>query len=215
PASTSTPTNTPINTPINSPTSPALTFTPTTPANTSTVVAATSTSTSVAATNTSTPGAPTATPTVCIMKFKDVHPEDWFYGYVEWMYCHGVVSGYNTIPPCDASGPNAGIPCFKPGNNTTRGQEAKIVVRAFGFPINTTGGPHFSDVPPTNVFYPYVETAKNMGLVTGYGDGTYRPNNPVTRGQIAKIVVNAAVIYDPAHWQLLDPTPNYTFTDVP
>src|SRR5205814_730829 len=113
-----TPTNT--NTPTPFPTSTA---TPTI-ANTSTV------------TNTpTTPSTATSTPTACIMKFKDVHPEDWFYGYVEWMYCHGVVSGYNTTPPCDAGQ----IPCFKPGNNTTRGQMAKIIVLAFGFTINTSG----------------------------------------------------------------------------
>ncbi len=143
------------------------------------------------------------------MKFEDVHPEDWYFGYVEYLYCHGVISGYNTIPPCV-------IPtriCFKPQNNTTRGQMAKIVVRAFNFPINTTGGPHFSDVAVGSTFYNYIETGKNMDLFTGYADGTYRPNNDVTRGQLSKIVVNAAIIADPAHWTLLNPA-NSTFEDV-
>ena len=143
------------------------------------------------------------------MNFSDVHPKDWFYGYVEWMYCHGVVNGYNTNPPCAA-----GIPCFKPENPTTRGQMAKIVVRAFGFTINVTGGPHFSDVAPGSTFYDYIETAYNLGLVQGYGDGTYGPADNVTRGQIAKIVVNAAILADPTNWTLLNPATN-TFEDVP
>jgi hypothetical protein len=31
-----------------------------------------------------------------------------------------------------------------------------------------------------------------VGIISGYSDGTFRPNNPVTRGQLAKIVSNAA-----------------------
>ncbi|MGA7733758.1 MAG: S-layer homology domain-containing protein [Chloroflexia bacterium] len=163
----------------------------------------TPTATPVLATSTPTPG-------ICVMKFTDVNPEDWFYGYVEWLYCRGVVSGYNTTPPCEAGQ----IPCFKPENPTTRGQMAKIVVRAFNFPIDTTGGPHFSDVPVGSTFYNYVETGYNMGLFSGYADGTYRPNAWVTRGQLAKIVVNAAIIADPANWTLENP-PTNTFQDVP
>jgi hypothetical protein len=143
------------------------------------------------------------------MNFSDVQPADWYYGYVQYLYCHGVISGYNTIPPCSAGG----IPCFKPNNNTTRGQEAKIVVLAFNFTIDTSGGPHFTDVPMGSTFYNYVETAWNLGLVTGYADHTYRPDTYVTRGQIAKIVVLAAIHADPANWHLENP-PNNTFHDV-
>jgi hypothetical protein len=142
------------------------------------------------------------------VNFVDVHPGDWFYEYVQWMYCQGVVNGYDTNPPC-----TNGVPCFKPDNETTRGQTAKIVVLAFGFPINTTGGPHFSDVPVGSPFYPYVETARNLLIINGYSDGTFKPNSSVTRGQIAKIVVNAAIIADPAHWTLINP-PTSTFADV-
>jgi len=133
---------------------------------------------------------------------------DWFYTYVAGMYCNNVLNGYNTNPPC-----GSGTPCFKPYNNTTRGQTSKIVVLAFNFPIDTTGGPHFSDVPQGSTFYPYVETARNLGLVGGYPGGTFQPNSNVTRGQLSKIVVGAAVVADPAHWTLLDP-PNNTFEDV-
>ena len=36
---------------------------------------------------------------------------------------------------------------------------------------------HFSDVPTTNPFYPFVETAYNHSIISGYSDGTFRPNN--------------------------------------
>jgi hypothetical protein len=193
---------------------------------TGTVVGATNTPTNTptnTAIATDTPAPPTVTPTICVMKFEDVHPEDWFYGYVEWMFCNDVVSGYNTVPPCETPGRT----CYKPGNPTTRGQLAKIVVRANQFPIDLTGGPHFEDVPVGHTFYQYVETAYNMGLIVGYpcgGTGEpcvppdnkpyYRPNSHVTRGQITKIMVGAAIIADPANWTLEDP-PTSTFEDVP
>lgn len=143
------------------------------------------------------------------MPFVDVAPSDWHFEYIRYMYCRNVVVGYSTNPPC-----TEGSPCFKPNNSTTRGQVSKIVTLAFGFPINTSGGPHFTDVPMTNTFYPYVETMFNMEIIVGYDDDTFRPNNLVTRGQISKMVVNAAINADPLNWQLENPAVN-TFLDVP
>jgi hypothetical protein len=150
-----------------------------------------------------------ATPTGCVLDFEDVSQTDWFYTYVQWMYCHAVVSGYHSVPPCAQEGRS----CFRPNDNTTRAQITKVVVLAFAFQMNTSGGPHFSDVPVSSTFYRYIETAKNLGLIDGYPDGTYRAGNQVTRAQIAKIVVNAAIVADPAHWTLLEP-PENSFEDV-
>jgi hypothetical protein len=115
------------------------------------------------------------TPTPCSINFSDVHPDDYFYEAVRYLYCAGVISGYpdNT---------------FRPYNNTTRAQLCKIVVLAEGWPIDTSGGPHFSDVPPNHTFYGYIETSFNHGIISGYADGTFRPYNNATRGQICKIV---------------------------
>ena len=57
-----------------------------------------------------------------------------------------------------------------------------------------------------------METANHNGIVSGYGDNTFRPSNNVTRGQLSKIVVTAAVQVN--GWELINP-PNPTFTDVP
>jgi hypothetical protein len=136
-----------------------------------------------------------------VLPFSDVGEEDWFYPYVRYMYCEGVVSGY----------PDG---TFRPNASTTRGQTAKIVTLAFGFDINTEGGPHFSDVGEVSTFYPYIETLYNLEVISGYGDGTFGPNNTITRGQIAKVVVGAAAVADPPNWAL-DPPPTNTFEDVP
>lgn len=50
----------------------------------------------------------------------------------------------------------------------------------------------FSDVPQGSTFYENVRCLACRGIISGYGDGTFRPGDPVTRGQLAKIVSNAA-----------------------
>lgn len=37
-----------------------------------------------------------------------------------------------------------------------------------------------------------ISTLSNAGIVTGYNDGTFRPNQPITRGEMAKIIANFA-----------------------
>src|SRR5207244_6108445 len=118
---------------------------------------------------TPTPGtSPTAT---CTITFSDVNPSDYFYEAVRYLYCAGAISGYDDNT-------------FRPYNNATRAQLTKIIVLAEGWPIDTTGGPHFSDVDESNIFYDYIETAYNRGIITGYSDGTFRPDNNVTRAQL-------------------------------
>jgi hypothetical protein len=129
------------------------------------------------------------------MTFTDVAPTDFFYESVRYLHCAGVISGYadNT---------------FRPYHNTTRGQVTKIVVLAFGIPLYSPPTPTFIDVPTTDPFYQYIETAAYNQIVSGYSDGTFRPFNNVTRGQLSKIVVVAA------GWPILNP-PTPTFSDVP
>jgi RHS repeat-associated protein len=50
----------------------------------------------------------------------------------------------------------------------------------------------FTDVLPGSTFYAFIHCLACRGIVGGYDDGTFRPNNPVTRGQLTKIVSNAA-----------------------
>jgi hypothetical protein len=93
----------------------------------------------------------------------------------------------------------------------------KIVVLAYGLAIYTPPTPTFNDVPTTNAFYQFVETAAHNQIVSGYGCGGpgepcpglyFRPNGLVTRGQLSKIIVVAA------GWPVINPE-NATFTDVP
>lgn len=64
-------------------------------------------------------------------------------------------------------------------------------------PVPTApGGPgncslSFTDVEPAAWFYPYVMWMACNGIANGYSDGTFRPGNLATRGQIVKIIVSA------------------------
>jgi len=145
--------------------------------------------------------------TVCSTSYADVHPSDYFYGPVGWFACSGMLSGYacgGAGEPCDPANDSY----FRPYTNITRGQLAKLIVLARSWPIDTTGGPHFTDVPPTSPFYGFVETAYNHGAISGYSDGTFRPGADVTRGQLTKIIVTAQ------GWSI-DTIGGPHFTDVP
>jgi hypothetical protein len=131
--------------------------------------------------------------------FRDVPIGSTFWVYIERMAGRNVVSGY----PC--GGPFEPCPglYFRPNNNLTRGQLAKIDAISAGFtetPTNQT----FADVPIGSTFYVYIQQVANRGIVAGYpcgGPGEpclppidqpyFRPNNNITRGQTAKVVTNS------------------------
>ncbi len=118
--------------------------------------------------------------------FVDVAPSSMDYLYIETAKEHGVINGYEP-----SQCPNGIGPCFKPDNNLSRGQMSKMIVNAMGWPLVVPTAPHFIDVGPENVFYERIETIASRSIVNGYEDGTFRPNNPLTRGQLSKVLDNA------------------------
>jgi hypothetical protein len=72
----------------------------------------------------------------------------------------------------------------------------------------------FSDVPVGSTFYEFVRCLACRGIINGYPDGTFKPNNLVTRGQLSKIVSNAAGFNDPQANQMFEDVPvGSTFFD--
>lgn len=164
------------------PSSATPTLTPMLPTHTNTPVALSHTNTPVLTATapvegSNTPGPPMTTATPCPIQFTDVPEGSTFYTYIRCLACRGILEGY----PDSA---------FHPGNDVTRGQLAKIVSNAAGW-IGPVSGQTFSDVEPGSTFYEYVERAAANGAIGGYSDGTFRPGNNATRGQIAKIVSNS------------------------
>jgi hypothetical protein len=146
------------------------------------------------ATNTPVPQATaTGTPGTCVIEFSDVLPGSTFYEYVQCLACRGVLGGY----------PDG---TYRPNDGVTRGQLSKIVSNAAGW-SEPVAGQTFTDVPPDSTFYLYIERMSSRGIISGYPDGTFRPANPATRGQISKIVARARGFEDPKTFQMFEDVP--------
>ncbi|HYP39711.1 MAG TPA: S-layer homology domain-containing protein, partial [Chloroflexia bacterium] len=184
-------------------TEPTNTPAPATPTST----AASASSTSIAATPISTS---TAMPT-CEVAFTDVQEGSTFYPFVRCLACHSILGGYSDNT-------------FRPNNEVTRGQLSKIVANSANFNEPATGQT-FEDVSPSDTFYQFIERMASRGIIGGYpcggvsepcgsGKPYFRPNANATRGQISKIVSEAAGIADPPGSQkFADVAPGSTFYD--
>lgn len=51
-------------------------------------------------------------------------------------------------------------------------------------------GQRFTDVSTTYLFYPAIEAVVKKGIMNGDSEGTFRPNDPVTRGELAQVIAN-------------------------
>jgi hypothetical protein len=133
------------------------------------------------------------TPTACPITFTDVPPGSTFYPYVRCLGCLGIISGY----------PDG---TFRPNNLVTRGQLSKTNSVDLSEPHTDQ---IFEDVPTSHTFYIYIERLASRGYISGYPCGNpepcvppgnkpyFRSGNNATRGQISKIVSNAAGFSDP------------------
>lgn len=84
---------------------------------------------------------------------------------------------------------------FRPDQALTRGQATKILVRWSNQQI-VSGGGKFSDVDST--FVQYVNTASALGWIYGYPDGTFRPSAPMSREQMAIVLLRSVGLWDEA-----------------
>jgi murein DD-endopeptidase MepM/ murein hydrolase activator NlpD len=137
----------------------------------------------------------TPTPGPCGMNFTDLPDTNWAYSYVSYLYCRDIVSGYS-----DGT--------FRPDANTSRAEFTKWISLGMGWNLYNPYFASFSDMPATNAYYKYIETAKLRGIIDGYADGTFRPTSTINRAQAAKMLVIAK------GWTLVNP-PNPTYPDVP
>jgi len=78
---------------------------------------------------------------------------------------------------------------FSPKRDVTRAEFAAMIVRALG--LKASGEANFSDVASSAWYAEAVAAAAEAGIVNGYTDGTFRPNNKITRQELAAMVVRA------------------------
>ncbi|MEK5186210.1 S-layer homology domain-containing protein [Solibacillus sp. FSL W7-1324] len=80
---------------------------------------------------------------------------------------------------------------FKPGNSITRGQAAAIIAKLIKLDTDNVKSSAFKDVTKGNGYYKAIAAMAEKGIIRGYEDGRFGPNDPITRGQMASILVKA------------------------
>jgi hypothetical protein len=124
--------------------------------------------------------------------FSDLNNNHRFYNEISYLLAREVITGFQ-----DGS--------FRPSDKVTRAQAAIMIGRALDLDgtKRTTG---FKDVGTSSAASGYIASAVERGIITGFKDNTYRPNDPVTRGQMAIFIARA---YD------LKNEAQVSFSDVP
>ena len=103
--------------------------------------------------------------------FSDVPKGYWAANYIGYMQQFGIITGYE-----DGS--------FRPDAPVTRAEFAAIASR---FEKLTQGSASFTDVPDTHWAVKYINFAATRGWVTGYEDGTFKPEHSITRAEVAAV----------------------------
>lgn len=103
--------------------------------------------------------------------FTDVPSSHWASDYIGYMQQFGIITGYT-----DGT--------FRPDAPVTRAEFAAIASR---FEKLTEGTKSFSDVPDGYWAAKYINFAATRGWVTGYSDGTFKPENYITRAEVAAV----------------------------
>ena len=113
-------------------------------------------------------------PQTPLLTFTDLPETHWAYYSVNTLVQNLILNGY-----LDGT--------FKPDSNITRGEFAKIIVSATDT-LDSSASSSFSDVSTNDWYYHYVSSAYKNGYITGYPDGSFRPDDYITRADICTIV---------------------------
>lgn len=128
--------------------------------------------------------------------FADVPSSNAYYTYIGKLVARGVTVG------CDSSN-------YCPNSIVTREQMATFIIRALGDPNPPTPATQrFTDVPPSNIFYNFIEQMAVRQITVGCGGGNYCPSSPVLHEQMSAFIMRALAVFSP-------PTPtSQRFPDV-
>ncbi|EKD47641.1 MAG: S-layer protein sap precursor, partial [uncultured bacterium] len=114
----------------------------------------------------------------CVL-FEDVSENYKYYKAIEYLREEGVVGGYS-----DGT--------FRPDQSVSRVEALKMIFEAIDAELSDGSALTFPDVDNEEWYVDYVATAKVLGIVDGYPDGTFRPTDPVNKVELLKMLFNAA-----------------------
>ncbi|TWI59822.1 S-layer homology domain-containing protein [Halalkalibacter nanhaiisediminis] len=135
--------------------------------------------TSVTAAMVATVAAPFATPAQAAANFPDVPATHWAADAIDYLVEKGALEGR----------PNG---TFDPAASITRGEAAKILAITLGLEVDLNAKTNFADAA-NHWASPYIAAIQEQteDVINGYENGTFRPNNNITRQEMAKMVVTA------------------------
>ncbi|WP_423492386.1 N-acetylmuramoyl-L-alanine amidase [Lysinibacillus agricola] len=113
--------------------------------------------------------------------FEDISSKHEAYEEINYLVNLGVIKGYT----------EKGKTYFKPNNNVTRGQVAKMVVVASGNKPLVVNKSSFTDVPVGSELSGYVERAVQLGYFKTNTKGQFLPNKPLTRDEMSYVLTKA------------------------
>lgn len=111
------------------------------------------------------------------LPFTDVQPRHWFYKPVQFVYEKNMMSGMTETT-------------FAPDVATTRGMIVTILYRLEGSPAVKVVD--LADVPANRYYAKAIAWASEKGIVSGYPNGTFAPEQEITREQMASILYRYA-----------------------
>lgn len=104
----------------------------------------------------------------------------WAENYIDALRKRGVVTGKRD-----------GI--YDPSGDLTRAEFTKIALNAFQLPrASSVSEKPFNDVNIDEWYAPYIQAAKQNGIVQGYPDGSFRPNDPISRVEALKVILETS-----------------------
>jgi len=110
--------------------------------------------------------------------FSDVASDVWYAPYVSLALFKGMINSNSQ---------------FRPNDTISRAEAAKIIVKLFGVKMSNVKGT-FADMDISSDLTQYAEVAKSFGIFSGQvldGELKFRPDDSITRAEIAKVIVNA------------------------
>jgi len=117
-------------------------------------------------------------PPHCAEQFFDVPNEAWYKVAVERIGCDGIVVG---------TAPNH----YEGGRDAYRSEMLATLVRLKGYALEAYDPTLFTDVPAGHTFAREITTGVHKGFISGYGDGTFHPDEAVLRTHAAVMITRA------------------------
>jgi peptidoglycan DL-endopeptidase CwlO len=111
-------------------------------------------------------------------EYSDVPDNYWAYNEIKDLSTQGIIDGFHNEPSI-----------FKPNQLITRAEAAKMLSETFN--LEATSTQTYIDVDSSHWAYDYIAAATSNGLFEGYDNGEFKPNDPITRGEIAALFTRA------------------------